>query len=103
MGHSTCFGTTVGTVGEFHLLGLLVNLWVVLPKPGVPQDDIPLAKTHDCNECPFGMSLVLQNEVNHFCHLAHFVGCSVNIQYGDGARESSGVDLVLDHKFPVNE
>ena len=93
----------VGTVGEFHLLGLPVNLWVVLPKPGVYQDDVPFAKTHDHKECPFGMSLVLQDEVNHFCHLAHFVRCSVDIQYGDRARKPSGVDSVSDHEFMVNE
>ena len=93
----------VGTVGDFHLLGLPVNLWVVLLKPGVPQDDVPLAKTRDCKECLFGMSLVLQDEVSHFCHLACFVGCSVNIQYGDGVSKLSGVNSVSDHEFTVNE
>ena len=109
-GHAFCswwvtplVGTTVGTVGEFHLLGLPVNLWVVLLKPGVPQDDVPLAKTRDCKECPLGMLLVLQDEVNHLCHLAHFVGCSVNVRHRDGARELLGVDLVSDHEFTVNE
>ena len=49
------------------------------------------------------MSLVLQDEVDHFCHLAHFVGCSVNIQYGDGVRKPSSVDLVSDHEFTIDE
>ena len=75
----------------------------MLPKSGVPKDDIPLAKTCDCKECPFSMSLVLQDEVDHLCHLACFVGCPVDVQYGDGARKSSGVNSVLDPKFMVDE
>ena len=85
MGLPTCFGAVVGTAGELHLLGLPVDLWVVLPKPGVPKDDVPLAKAHDCKEHPFGMSLVLQDEVDYLRHLACPVGCPVDVQHQDWA------------------
>ena len=85
MGPPTCFGAVVGTAGEFHLLGLPVDLRVMLSKPGVPEDDVPLAKARDREECSFGVSLVLQDEVDYLHHLACPVGRPIDVQHRDWA------------------
>src|SRR6266478_6247792 len=91
------------TSRHFNLTHTPIDLWVVLPKPGVSQYHVLVAKTSYSEMSPFCIVLVPENHIYHLTDGSRFVGRTINIVHWDGACKGSGSELVLPNVVPVDE
>jgi len=72
------------TSRHFNLAHTPIDLRVVLPKPGVSQYHVLVAKTGYCKVSPFCVVSVLENRIYHLTDGSRFVGRTINIVHRDG-------------------
>ena len=80
-----------------------VNFRVVFHEPRVPNDNSGLADTGDVECCPFGVDLVLDDQVNDFGDMTGFVGSPIHIVDWYCSGESVGPYVLQSHILNVNK
>ena len=88
---------------EFHLSGLPINLGIVLAKPGVPQDEVPVAEIGDREQDLLTVPLVLEDQVYYFGNLSSFIRTSIDIEDRHRAGQLLRRKLIASDEVLVNE
>ena len=65
-------------------MGVSIDLWVMLPEPGVPKDELLLAESGHSKLDLFAVALVMQDHVGDIPDGAGFIGRAVYIEDQDG-------------------
>ena len=92
-----------GASVHFDLPGLPVDLRVVLPEPGEPENELLLTKTGDSEDDALGVGIVPENHIDDLPDASGFVRGAVNIVDRDGPGERPDGDLVLPDVLGVDE
>ena len=69
---------------HFDVLGIPVDLWVVLLKPGVPEDELLLAESGHSKLDLFAVALVMQDHIDDILDGAGFIGRAIYTEDWDG-------------------
>jgi hypothetical protein len=69
---------------HLDLLGIPVDLGVVLPEPGVPEDESLLAKPGDSELNSLTVTLVTEDQSRDISDEAGLIGRAVHIEHRDG-------------------
>ena len=86
--------TTRRPPAHFDVPGVPVDFRVVLPEPGVPEDELLLAESGHGKLDSFAVALVMQDHIGNIPDGAGFIGRAVYIEDQDGLRELVDQDFV---------
>ena len=93
----------IWAVCQFDFACVLVDVRVVLCKPGVPQDDCLMANARDVEFGRALMTLVLHNKIDRFSDISDLVWRSVCTIQPDQTWKLIGSKLVRSDKLMVNK
>ena len=88
---------------HFDLSGLPVDLRVVLPEPGEPEDELLLAETGHSEYRTFAVVPVAHNDVSDFSDASGFVQRAIDIVNWDGLGEPANRNVVRRDILRIDE
>ena len=88
---------------HLYFSGLLIDLRVVVLKPGITEDHVLLSKVRDSEERPFGVGFVAEDYIYNFRDLACFVGGTVHVVHRYGARDAPSVNTFRSDEVSIYE
>jgi len=88
---------------HLYFSSLPVDLQIVVLEPGVTEDYTLPSEAGDSEECPFGVSFLIEDYIYHFGDLTSLVGGAVHVVHWYGARDALGTNTFCMDKVLIYE
>jgi len=88
---------------HLYFSGLPIDLWIMVPEPGVAKDHALLSEVRDGKERPFRVGLIMEDYIHHFRDLSCFVGEAIHVEHQYGMRNALGTNTFCTDEIFVYE